>query len=139
MVYPSCVKPWALIAIALVAVSTAQSDAQMFSGGNSLPTVNSKVKPDYTEQAKNAGLEGEAVVAVTVDENGLPNDPEFVVFRQGPNPIQDPLGLDEKAVAAVKLWRFRAAMKDGKPISMRVKVGVQFSRPKLSAPDIEQH
>jgi protein TonB len=131
----SCV----LVAIGLVAISAFQSDAQMFSGANSLPTVSYKVKPDYTEPAKNAGLEGDAVVAVTVDENGLPNDVEFVLFRQGPNPIQDSLGLDEMAVSAVKFWRFRAATKDGKPTSMRVKIVVEFRLPGPNGPDVEQH
>ncbi len=122
-------KSWVLAAIGLVAISAFQSDAQMFSGLNSRPTVNYKVKPDYTERAKNAGLEGNAVVAVTVDEKGLPNDVEFVIFRQGPNPIQDSRGLDEMAVSAVKSWRFKAATKDGKPTSMRVDVVVEFRLP----------
>lgn len=121
----SCV----LVAIGLVAISALHSDAQMFSGPNSQPSLKYKVKPDYTERAKNAGLEGNAVVAVTVDEKGLPNDVEFVLFSQGPNPLQDSLGLDERAVSAVKLWRFNAAMKDGKPTSMRVRVEVQFRLP----------
>lgn len=122
-------KYWMLIVIGLVAISAFPSDAQMFSGPNSQPSVNYKVKPDYTEQAKNAGLEGDAVVAVTVDEKGLPNDVEFALFRQGANPIQDSLGLDEMAVSAVKFWRFKAAMKDGKPTSMRVKIVVEFRLP----------
>ena len=127
--YPGPMKSWELAVIGLVVISAFQSDAQMFSGANSLPTVNYKVKPDYTERAKNAGLEGNAVIAVTVDEKGLPNDVEFVIFRQGPNPIQDSLGLDEMAVSAVKSWRFKAATKDGKPTSMRVEVVVEFRLP----------
>jgi protein TonB len=122
-------KSGVLAAIGLVAISAFQSDAQMFSGPNSQPSLKYKVKPDYTERAKKAGLEGNAVVAVTVDERGLPNDVEFVLFSQGPHPIQDSLGLGEMAVSAVKLWRFNAAMKDGKPTSMRVKVEVQFRLP----------
>jgi protein TonB len=117
----------ALVATVLLAVSAlAQPDSIRFSSDSSYPSVISKVKPEYTEQAKKAGIEGEAVLAVTIDENGLPKDPEFVRFQQGPKQIQDSLGLDKMAVTAVKLWRFRAAMKGGKPTSMRVKVEVQF-------------
>ena len=131
-------KSWRLLSVVVIAVSAlAQPDSIFFSSDSSYPSVISKVKPEYTEQAKIAGLEGEAVLAVTVDENGLPKDPEFVRFQQGPKQIQDSLGLDQMAVTAVKLWRFKAAMKGGKPISMRVKLEVQFRLPKATDPAIE--
>jgi len=125
---------WALVATVLLAVSAlAQPEAQMLSGPNSVPSITSKIKPEYTEQAKKAGIEGEAILAVTVDENGLPKDPESVRFQQGPKQIPDALGLDQMALTAVKLWRFKAAMKVGKPTSMRVKIEVQFRLPKATA------
>jgi len=69
-------KSWPLSSVVLIAVSAlAQPDSIRFSSDSSYPTAISKVKPEYTEQAKIAGLEGEAVLAVTVDENGLPKDP----------------------------------------------------------------
>jgi TonB family protein len=36
------------------------------------------------------------------------------------------LGLDEKAIEAVKHWRFEPAMKDGKPVSCMINVEVNF-------------
>jgi len=36
------------------------------------------------------------------------------------------LGLDEKAIEAVKKWRFVPAMKDGKPVAVQVNVEVNF-------------
>jgi TonB family protein len=36
------------------------------------------------------------------------------------------LGLDEKALEAVKNWRFDPAMKDGKPVSVAISVEVTF-------------
>jgi TonB family protein len=36
------------------------------------------------------------------------------------------LGLDEKAMEAVKNWKFEPAMKDGKPVSVAINVEVQF-------------
>ena len=36
------------------------------------------------------------------------------------------LGLDEKAIEAVKTWRFEPAMKDGKPVSALIRLEVHF-------------
>jgi len=134
-------RTWALFSTVLFgATAFGQPDSiRLPNGGGSYPTAVSKVKPEYTEQARKAGLEGEAVVAVTVDENGVPKNPEFVRFQNGPRQIPDSLGLDEMAVKALTLWRFKPAMKDGKPISLRVKVVVLFDLPKPPKLDVEQH
>jgi periplasmic protein TonB len=36
------------------------------------------------------------------------------------------LGLDEKAIEAVKQWKFKPAMKDGNPVAVRISVEVNF-------------
>jgi len=36
------------------------------------------------------------------------------------------LGLDEKAVEAVRSWRFDPATKDGKPVAVQIDVEVAF-------------
>ena len=36
------------------------------------------------------------------------------------------MGLDEKAIEAVKNWRFEPAMKDGHPVSVQIAVEVDF-------------
>jgi TonB family protein len=36
------------------------------------------------------------------------------------------LGLDEKAIDAVKTWKFEPAMKDGKPVAVAISVEVEF-------------
>jgi protein TonB len=36
------------------------------------------------------------------------------------------LGLDEKAIEAVKTWRFDPALKDGKPVAVQINVEVSF-------------
>jgi TonB family protein len=35
-------------------------------------------------------------------------------------------GPDEKALEAVKTWRFKPATKDGKPVATQLVVGVDF-------------
>ena len=117
-----------LIRGALVASSLfAQFDRPKSNISN--PYVISKGQPEYTERARKAGLEGEAAVRVRIDENGFPQDIEFFEFRISGEHVEDPLGLGEKAVEAVKLWRFHPAKKSGTPISLVVSAYVQFRLP----------
>jgi|SRR5690348_16614134 periplasmic protein TonB len=118
-------------ATVLMALSVfAQEPAFRTSSGNPYPSVISKVQPQYTERAKKAGLEGEAVIAVTIDENGVPRDPTFLRFYNGTGQIHDSLGLSEMATSAILLWRFNPARKEGKPITFRSTHNVEFRLPK---------
>jgi len=36
------------------------------------------------------------------------------------------MGLDEKALEAVRSWRFEPAMKDGRPVAVQVNIEVYF-------------
>jgi TonB family protein len=36
------------------------------------------------------------------------------------------MGLDQKALDAVKQWKFEPAMKDGKPVAVQINVEVNF-------------
>ena len=36
------------------------------------------------------------------------------------------MGLDEKAIEAVKTWRFEPAMRDGHPVNVEIAVEVDF-------------
>ena len=36
------------------------------------------------------------------------------------------LGLDEKAIEAVRNWKFEPALKDGKPVAVQINVEVNF-------------
>jgi TonB family protein len=56
------------------------------------------IEPDYSDEARLAGLEGTVQVSVTVAEDGTPGNPE-IARSLG-------LGLDEKAIEAVKRWHF---------------------------------
>ncbi len=36
------------------------------------------------------------------------------------------MGLDQKAIEAVRNWKFEPAMKDGKPVAVQINVEVNF-------------
>jgi TonB family protein len=61
--------------------------------------------PEYPEKARKMKISGTVVLSVTVGIDGLPHD-ITVDKKLG-------YGLDEKAVEAVKRWKFQPAMKDG--------------------------
>jgi hypothetical protein len=60
-----------------------------------------------------------SIVSLVVVQSGMPQ--EICVIHAAR------LGLDEGAVKAAKLSRFKPATKDGVPIAMRITIGVKFS------------
>jgi TonB family protein len=82
------------------------------------PVLLYKVDPDYSEQAKRSRYEGIVLLRLVIDENGLPRDIR-VVQSLG-------LGLDEKAMEAVRHWRFQPGIKDGRAVSVDANVEVSF-------------
>jgi periplasmic protein TonB len=87
-------------------------------GGISAPTPVSTPDPEYTEEARNAKTQGTCVLWLIVDDQGNPRDIR-VVRGLG-------YGLDAKAIAAVKQWKFQPAMKDGHPVNVQISVEVGF-------------
>jgi len=87
-------------------------------GGISAPQAISSPDPDYTEEARRAKKQGTCVLWLIVDAAGKPRDIK-VVRGLG-------LGLDAKALEAVKQWRFQPALKDGKPVDVQISVEVEF-------------
>lgn len=87
-------------------------------GGISAPTAISAPDPDYTEEARRAKKQGTCVLWLIVDSAGHPRD---IKVARGLG-----FGLDEKAIAAVKQWRFQPALKDGKPVDVQISVQVEF-------------
>jgi periplasmic protein TonB len=87
-------------------------------GGVSAPVPIYKVEPEYSEEARKAKFQGTVEIEIVIDEQGKPTN-----FK-----IRSPLGLglDEKAVDAVKQWRFRPGMKNGKPVAVVAKIEVNF-------------
>jgi TonB family protein len=88
-------------------------------GGSVLaPRALSTPDPEYTEQAREAKLQGMCVLRLIVGADGKPRDIK-VVRSLG-------MGLDEKAIAAVSQWAFSPATKDGLPVPVQISVQVSF-------------
>jgi len=86
--------------------------------GVSPPLVIYQVNPEYSEQARAAKLNGIVTLTLWVDEHG---NPTHVRVLRGVG-----MGLDEKAVEAVKQYKFKPAMEDGKPVLVELNVQVDF-------------
>jgi TonB family protein len=82
------------------------------------PTVVHEVKADYTEEARRRGLTGEVVMEIVVRRDGSVGN---VHLLHGLG-----LGLDERAIAAVRQWQFTPAERKGVPVDVIVEVGVEF-------------
>jgi protein TonB len=87
-------------------------------GGVTAPRVTFQPDPEYSEEARKAKFMGVCALSLIVGADGRPRDIE-VARSVG-------LGLDEKAIEAVKMWKFDPATKDGKPVAVRINVEVTF-------------
>jgi len=88
-------------------------------GGNvKPPKLIHSVDPQYSKEARKAKFSGVVEVYLVLDENGNPTHVR-VAKSAG-------MGLDEEAVKAVSQYKFRPAMKDGKPVKVDMYVDVNF-------------
>ncbi|HZB24929.1 MAG TPA: energy transducer TonB [Vicinamibacterales bacterium] len=82
------------------------------------PSLLREVKPQYTEEARRRGIEGDVVLEIVVRADGSVGDVNLLQ-RLG-------AGLDQRAVEAVRQWRFSPSRRFGKPVDVLVEVAVEF-------------
>jgi periplasmic protein TonB len=87
-------------------------------GSVSKPEVLSSVEPEFSEEARRVKFSGNVEVYLWVDEQG---NPSHIRVARGVG-----MGLDEKAVEAVRQYKFRPAMKNGKPVKVDMYIDVDF-------------
>jgi TonB family protein len=73
---------------------------------------------EYSDEARRAGISGTVVLGIVVTSKGTVTLIRVVKSRG--------YGLDEKAIEAVRNWKFKPATKDSKPVSVQVSVEVAF-------------
>jgi periplasmic protein TonB len=87
-------------------------------GGVSPPRPIYQPEPEFSEEARKAKYQGTCTLGLIVGTDGRPSNIR-VLSSLG-------MGLDEKAIEAVKNWKFEPAMKDGHPVRVEIAVEVDF-------------
>lgn len=91
----------------------------MLAGGMKPPKAIYTPTPDYPSSAIRDGVRGKVTVQFKLPTDGVPKDIEVL------NGIRP--DIDQKAVEAVRDWRFSPATQDGKPIQVSMRIEVTFN------------
>lgn len=86
--------------------------------GITAPAIIREVKPDYTEEGRRRAIEGDVVLEIVVRADGSVGNVKLV---QGLG-----AGLDQRAVDAVRQWKFSPARRYGTPVDVIVEVAMEF-------------
>jgi TonB family protein len=87
-------------------------------GGITNPAAVFRPEPKYTEEARQAKIQGSVLLSLVVDENGVARNIKVVRSL-------DP-GLDQSAVDTVRGWKFMPGEKDGRPVAVMAQVEITF-------------
>jgi TonB family protein len=113
--------------VVLLGCCFAQSTPEL-SQEEAVALLTTRVAPVYPALARQARIQGDVVVRLTIDEGGVPTDIRLV----SGHPMLSPAALD-----AVKQWRFRPYEVDEKAVEADTRITVRFrlgsSEPQCSA------
>jgi protein TonB len=113
------------VALAWIAVAFAQATGKANAGPEvTAPTFLHRIEPEYTAEARAKGLEGIITLYAEVTRGGTTANIRVLKSL-------DP-GLDAKAIAAVKQWRFHPARRDGKAVTVAATIEVEFRLPRYT-------
>jgi len=88
-------------------------------GGISAPVALVTPEAEFSDEARRAKYQGVVLISLIVDAQGNPQNPRVV------RPLG--MGLDEKAMEAVRKYKFKPALKDGHiPVPVMITVEVNF-------------
>ena len=89
--------------------------------GIGMPVCTYCPRPDYSDEARKSKYQGDVWLEVLVLENGK-SSPNGIRITKGLG-----MGLDEKAIEAVRTWQFKPALgPNGKPVRVWASVQVEF-------------
>jgi len=87
-------------------------------GGVAAPEVIRSVEPEFSEDARRANFQGSVSIRLIVDSQGNPQNVQLVQHLG--------MGLDEKAIEAVRQYKFKPAMYQGHPVSVQIVIEMNF-------------
>ncbi|MEA2344383.1 MAG: bla regulator protein blaR1 [Thermoanaerobaculia bacterium] len=94
-------------------------DAPLRVGGDvRAPVVVQKVEASYTEEARNARINGIVILEVVIGRDGLVKKASIL------KPL--PFGLDQAAIDAVTQWKFKPGTLNDKPVDVIFNIVVNF-------------
>jgi periplasmic protein TonB len=111
------------LALVIILVDTALGAQQVYTVGHGViaPVPTTKVRAEYTQEARDAGIEGRVVLEAVVQTDGTPTDIKVV------RSLDSVHGLDEQAVKALTQWRFKPGTKDGEAVPVRLQFTFGFA------------
>ena len=83
------------------------------------PVLVKEVKPQYTAEARKAGIQGVVVLDCVVETDGRVGDVTVTKSLDE--------GLDQEAVKAARQWRFEPGKKDAKPVRVLITLEMTFT------------
>lgn len=83
------------------------------------PRLLKEVKATYTDEARRANISGDVDLEITIRRDGTVSDVRVLHGLGG--------GLNDRAIAAVRQWRFMPARMKGTPVDVIVEVSVEFT------------
>jgi TonB family protein len=102
-------------------LQAAQSTVYRPGDGVTLPEVVHEVKPEYTQAAKEARIQGSVWLVCVVTEDGDVSNIEIT------RSLDQEYGLDQAAIDAARQWKFRPGQKDEKAVAVRITIELTFT------------
>jgi periplasmic protein TonB len=87
-------------------------------GDVTAPVLTHSVDAEFSKKAKDAKYQGVSVVSLVVDAHGMPRH-VHMIRKLG-------MGLDEKAIEAVRQYKFEPGKRNGKPVAVAITIEVNF-------------
>ena len=94
------------------------TNLRQVAGGVTAPVALNAPDPEFSQAARGLAYSGKVLVYLQVNKAGEPREIRIL------KPVG--LELDERAVAAVKAYKFKPAMEDGQPVAVELNVEVNF-------------
>ena len=105
--------------IAPVLLCGADESGEEFVAVDQMPELVFEASPEYPPEAKAKGIQGKVIISLRVETDGTVSKPK--VAKSSGSDL-----LDQAALAAADKFRFKPALRDGKPVAVWVSFAVNF-------------